>query len=112
MANKIDEFLSPPLNYSALIVTGGYYLRDTLTVLAQKGIRVPQDLSLILNCQVYYTENSGRNITTFQQPVNEVCKRCFEALRMILGGNFEGTFRETIPFSFVFGETCAPERTH
>ncbi len=108
MANKIEEFLSPPLNFSALIVTGGYYLRDTLAVLDKQGIRVPRDLSLILNCQVYYTENSGWNITTFQQPVNEVCKRCFEALRMILGGNSEGTFRETIPFSFVFGDTCAP----
>ena len=108
MSKTINKFLSPPLSFSSFIVTGGYYLHDTLSILDRKGIKVPRDVSMILNCQTHFIQNLDLNITVFQQPIYEVCKRCFETFTIMIEGKFEGIFQETIPFPFVFGDTCAP----
>ncbi|MFH1905163.1 MAG: substrate-binding domain-containing protein [bacterium] len=102
---EISEVVSKN-KLSALFLEGASFIASTLKVIYDKGLKVPDDISVICFDDIEgLEEHSGPSLTSIRQPLTEMGKRTVQGL-MRLVENRHIKIAEVIPSEFVLRQSC------
>ena len=81
---------------------------ETIAVANEKGLRVPQDVSVIGfddNPQALY---ASVGLTTIRQPLFEMAEKATRILHEIMNGKRENSYKSVVDPELVLRDSCAP----
>ncbi|MFH1905387.1 MAG: GntR family transcriptional regulator [bacterium] len=102
---QIFEIISKN-NFSALFLAGGAFAASALKAIYDKGLKVPDDISIVCFDDIEgIEEHPGPPLTSIRQPLSEMGKRTVHGL-ISLVQNRHAKITEVIPSEFVMRESC------
>jgi GntR family transcriptional regulator, arabinose operon transcriptional repressor len=100
------ESLTPP---PTALVLADYFLTPLVRLFERKGVRIPDDVSLVVIDNIRGTSPSWPLMTTIRQPVYQLGHRSLSKLIEMLQSEDDGS-PEVLPTELVIGETVAPPK--
>lgn len=109
-AHDLEELLSGTNPTTALILPGSRILATTLRYAREKGLSIPDDLSLISVGDNEWVAGYSPAITTLRWPVETLVKAMVELLVSQLDSRSLRPVQIIIPTELVLRDSCAPPR--
>lgn len=100
--DKLMHLQDPP---TALFVTSYRHTLFIMDALKQRGIRIPQDISLVGFGDYRFTSHTIPPLTTVHQPVHELGQRAAEILLKLIEGGTQKPVRITLRASLVIRDS-------
>ena len=105
-----DELLSLPDPPTALFAANDLSAIAVMDQAAQRGLRVPDDLSVVGFDDVPESAMTRPGLTTVHQPIQAMGERAVHVLLRLLEGRAPDAVHETLPTHLVERRSCAPPR--
>ncbi len=103
----VSEALAAPDRPTALIAYGPQALRPAYVATLKRGLRVPEDLSLVV-FDDHLHDDLGLPITSLVLPEQEMGRAAVAMLRVKIKAPAEAIPARPLPLTFAAGESCAP----
>ena len=103
-AALIDELLNTHKDLDGIFVSGCILASILLRKLESNGVKVPEDIQVISYDGDFYNEMHAP-VTTLEQPINLMAKRCVELLIKLINKNKEIEMMNKFDCRFVIGDT-------
>jgi LacI family transcriptional regulator len=104
------ELLSLPHPPTALFAANDVSAIAVMAEAASRGLRVPEDLSVVGFDDVPESAMTRPGLTTVHQPIQEMGERAVHVLVGLLAGRAPDAMHETLPTHLVERRSCAPLR--
>lgn len=111
MAERLDAALALPRKPTAFVAGPDQPVHTLLRALAGRGIRVPEDVSVVGYCRRAFGSWGGRRITRVDNPHRKVGYCAVKELFKMAAGGGYAPGRVAVEPDFFDGETCGPVAT-
>ena len=104
------DLLSAPHPPTAVFAANDVSAIAVMEEAARRGLRVPEDLSVVGFDDVPESAMTRPGLTTVHQPIQEMGERAVQVLLGLLAGRAPDALHETLPTHLVERRSCAPPR--
>ncbi len=106
-SERLDSWLKMHPDMTSLFLAGGNFHEPVLQHLTARGVRVPEDLSVVAFDEIPEDRNFI-SLTRARQELERMAKQGIESLVGLISGKVRETVEITIPSEFVPGHSCRP----
>ncbi|WP_137931741.1 LacI family DNA-binding transcriptional regulator [Mesorhizobium comanense] len=106
----MEQLMAQAPGITALFACNDLMAMGALTVLRGRGLRVPDEMSIVGFDDIPYAVTTWPPLTTIAQPVEKIGTRAVSLLMQRLGGPEAPSRREILAPALVERESCAPAR--
>lgn len=104
---ELEKFLSP-LDFTALLIYGDVATMTALSLLRERGLRVPEDFSVcVYSGGVWLNQAAAVRVTCVSPRVLLTAERAADLLSCVVGGGAPSGM-ELVKPDFILGGSCAP----
>jgi len=104
----LDAFFASPAPPTAILAGTGIVVQSALRYCADRGIRVPQDCSVMGYCRDLFALWNGRAITRVDNPFSAIAILAVKEAARLARQRGRAPRRQTLTPCFLDGETCGP----
>lgn len=104
----LDAFIQSDIRETAIIAQGEQLAVDAMTLAQRRGIRVPEDLSVVGFDSTVFCEAQTPRLTAIAQPLVAIGCRAAEILADLIEGRFEGPVETVLPCGFDIRSSTGP----
>lgn len=104
----LEKVVGEPGRPTALVTDADRLVDSVLCVIEDRGLRIPDDISIVLFAPAAPREWEGRKLTYVESPRREIGMRCVEELARMAEEPGYTPGKILIQQRVVLGETCAP----
>lgn len=105
--NAMNQLLDLPKPPTALFAIHDLIAIDAMQAAFERGLRVPEDISIASFDGIQATQITQPPITTVRQPITDIGKRAVEMLLAQIADHATPPLRETVPVQLIVRESTA-----